>query len=281
MVNIQWYPGHMEKARRDMLDGLKAVDFLIEVRDARIPNASANPILNDMAKGKERLVILSKSDLADPEATSAWQKALEAQGYHVLALNLQDTKSRKALIDTCKELTQEKRNKMIAKGIKPRAMRAMACGIPNSGKSTLINLVSKKKSAKTADKPGVTRGLTWIHADETLDILDTPGVLWPKFEDPTVGVLLGATGAINDNILDLKEIAIKTIEIILKQYETIFIDVFGISKESKKEDYLLQIAKARHLEKENAEADVDRAASLFLHELRKGKYGRITLESAQ
>lgn len=281
MVSIQWYPGHMDKARRDMLEALQAVDMVIEVRDARVPFASANPILDDMAKGKPRLIILSKRDLADAKESERWMEYFTKEGHAVLALDLRnDASCKKQIIDVCNVLTKPKRDKMIARGIKPRAMRAMACGIPNSGKSTLINCVSKKKAAKTADKPGVTRGLTWIHADESLDILDTPGVLWPKFEDPMVGILLAATGAINENILDLKEVAIVTLVQMKERYGDVLKMVFQITNDTPKDSYLACIAKARNFTKANGESDIDRAAITFLHDLRKGKYGGITLETA-
>ena len=167
---------------------------------------------------------------------------------------------------------------MIRKGIRPRAMRAMACGIPNAGKSTLINRIAGRNSAKTADKPGVTRALTWIKADPTLEILDTPGVLWPKFEEPRTGSLLAATGAINENILDLKEIAMDTIHVIRDFYPGVMEETYGAEVTTRTDVMLERIAETRHLLKENGVPDVDRAASVFLHELRRGKLGRLTLE---
>lgn len=279
MVNIQWYPGHMEKARRDMQEYIKAVDLIIEVRDARIPLASANPILSTMAQGKPRLVILGKSDLADEAETKRWISYLKETVDEVVDLDMIHDKNTKSIvIQLAKELTAKKREKMISRGIRPRAMRAMVCGIPNSGKSTLINRISGKTSAKTADKPGVTRSLTWIHADSTLDVLDTPGVLWPKFEDPQVGIYLGATGAINENILDQKEIAVETIGFLLSYYESFLEKEYALKQGTPKEEWLETIAKARHLKKENNIYDLERSAIVFLHELRRGKLGRMTLE---
>ena len=279
MVAVQWYPGHMEKARRDMNDHLKAVDMIIELRDARIPLASRNPILDEMAPQKPRLIILSKKDLADDEQTEQWVRQLKGENRDCLALNIATDKSvKKQIVSACAVLTTPIRDRMIRKGIRPRAMRAMACGIPNAGKSTLINRIAGRNSAKTADKPGVTRALTWIKADDTLEILDTPGVLWPKFEEPRTGSLLAATGAINENILDLKEIAMDTIHVIREYYPGVLESEYACPLTIRTDVMLEAIAEKRHLLKENNEFDVDRAASVFLHELRRGKLGRLTLE---
>lgn len=279
MVNIQWYPGHMEKARRDMQDSLKAVDMIIEVRDARIPRASANPLLDQMAQGKPRLILLSKSDLADPEVTRRWTEALTQDDRIVAAMNIADDANvRKTIIETSRILTQARRERMIRRGIRPRAMRAMACGIPNAGKSTLINRIAGRKSVKTEDRPGVTRSLTWIHADATLEILDTPGVLWPKFSDPRTGSLLAAVGSINEDILDLKSVAMDTIHVIRKDYPGLLENDFHCPMEIRTDDMLDRIAEERHLLKNDGVYDTDRAASLFLHELRRGAYGGISLE---
>ena len=282
MVTVQWYPGHMEKARRDMSEQLKAVDMIIELRDARIPQASRNPILDEMAPQKPRLIVLSKIDLADEARTAEWVSSLKTENRDCLALDLAKDKSvRKQIVSACAGLTKEKRDRMIRRGIRPRAMRAMACGIPNAGKSTLINRIAGRTSAKTADKPGVTRSLTWIKADSTLEILDTPGVLWPKFEDPRTGSLLAATGAINENILDLKEIAMDTIHVIRELYPDVLEQEYGADKNTRTDVMLEKIAEKRHLLKENSVLDTDRAASVFLHELRRGKLGRLTLESVE
>jgi len=279
MVDVQWYPGHMEKARRDMIDHLKAVDMIIELRDARIPNASRNPILDEMAPQKPRLIVLSKLDLADEEVTAQWVAALKNEKQDCLAIDVaNDSGARAKVIAACKQLTKEKRERMIRKGIKPRAMRAMCCGIPNCGKSTLINRIAKRSSAKTADKPGVTRALTWIKADDSLEILDTPGVLWPKFEEPRVGSLLAATGAINEDILDLKEIAMDTLHVLRELYPGAVEAEYDADLNTRTDVMLEKIAYKRNLLKEEGEPDTDRAAGVFLRELRKGRLGRFTLE---
>ncbi len=277
--NINWYPGHMEKARRDMQETLKAADMIIEIRDARIPYASANPLLDKMIQNKPRLIVLSKKDLADEECTKKFIEKYSNENNYVVAYDLQnDPNAKNGILAKAKEITKSKRDKMISRGIKPRAMRAMICGIPNVGKSTLINRIVGKNKAKTADKPGVTRSLTWIHTDEALDLLDTPGVLWPKFESQEMGCLLAATGAINEDILDLKMITNELIKVIREYYPNVLEQEYDFSKDTNIHDVLTYIAKKRNLIKENDELDIDRAAILFLREYRRGKLGRFTLE---
>ena len=279
MVTIQWYPGHMEKARRDMAEHLKAVDMIIEVRDARIPLSSHNPVLEELAPQKPRLILLSKIDLADEEATAAFVRKLNRDDCICMAMNLaKDRDVRKKVVQACQQLTKAKRERMIRRGIRPRAMRAMAVGIPNCGKSTLINRIAGRSSAKTEDRPGVTRSLTWIHADPTLEILDTPGVLWPKFENQRVGSLLAATGAINDTILDLKEVAMDTIHVIRDLYPMRLEKEYETDPAIRTDAMLEAIAEKRNLLQADGAADRDRAASLFLHELRRGRLGKMTLE---
>jgi len=279
MVTVQWYPGHMEKARRDMQDALKQVDMVIEIRDARIPNASRNPMLDKMIGDKPRLIVLSKSDLADEKASETWAKALSTDSQKAVYGDLVGQKrNRQMIINECLELTKKKRDRMIARGIRPRAMRAMACGIPNVGKSTLINLIASKTRAKTADKPGVTRSLSWIHASDQLDILDTPGVLWPKFDDERTGVLLAALGSINEDILNTIEIALYVINDIQELYPGLLEKAFEAPEGTDKYAMIEQIARQRHLVKTGDELDTERAADVFLHELRKAKYGKLTLE---
>lgn len=262
-----------------MQDALKQVDMVIEIRDARIPNASRNPMLDKMIGDKPRLIVLSKSDLADDEASEAWVKALSKDGQKAVYGNLVGQKrNRQMIINECLELTKKKRDRMIARGIRPRAMRAMACGIPNVGKSTLINLIASKTRAKTADKPGVTRSLSWIHASDQLDILDTPGVLWPKFDDERTGVLLAALGSINEDILNTTEIAVYVIKDIQELYPGLLEGIFEAPEGTDAYAMLEQIARQRHLVKAGDEPDIERAADVFLHELRKAKYGKLTLE---
>lgn len=279
MVDVQWYPGHMEKARRDMQESLKAVDLIVEIRDARVPDASRNPLLDTMGQGKGRLIVLSKADLADPVETQRWIDTLTKEDQKAMALDIaHDSSAKKIVLDQLHELGKPKIERMVRRGIRPRALRAMVCGIPNAGKSTLINRISGKNRVRTEDRPGVTRSLAWIHADKTMDLLDTPGVLWPKFDDPRTGSLLAATGAVNESILDLKEIAMDTMHVIRQYYPDALSEAYQCDPDTRIDVMLEKIAAARHALKENNEPDADRAAVIFLHELREGKLGRITLE---
>ena len=279
MVKIQWYPGHMEKARRQMIERLKAVDMVIELRDARMPEASRNPVLLDMASHKPRLIVLAKTDMADPSATEQWVQYLKKQeDTSCIALDLmRDSRAGKKIIRECLELMKPRRDRQKARGIRPRAVRAMACGIPNVGKSTMINRIAGKNTVKAADKPGVTRSLTWIHADDELDLLDTPGVLWPKFDDELTGSLLAAYGSINDDILERHMLAMDVIRLIQTQYPGLLEEMFDADGENPN-GMLKKIAAKRHLLKEEGLPDTRRAADAFLHDLRKGKIGRLTLE---
>lgn len=280
MVKVQWYPGHMEKARRNMLDRLKSVDMVIEVRDARIPEASRNPILVDMAGTRPRLIVLAKSDMADPEVTKEWIAYLSKERVRAVALDLMhDNKAGKKLIQECLNVMRPARDKQIARGIHPRAVRAMAAGIPNVGKSTMVNRIAGKNIVKAADQPGVTRSLTWIHCGKDLDLLDTPGVLWPRFEDEKTGSLLAALGAINDDILNEKMVAMDAIHIIQDLYPGLLEEIYQ-SGEVNPNGMLKAIADQRNLLESVGNRDTRRAAELFLHELRKGKLGRLTLERA-
>ena len=282
MVKVQWYPGHMEKARRGMVERLKAVDMIIELRDARIPHASMNPMLAEMTQNKPRLIVLSKIDKADLRATEEWVKYFkEQENVSCIALDLMnDAKCGKKIIQESLNVTKEKREKQIAKGIHPRAVRAMACGIPNVGKSTMINRINGKNTVKAADKPGVTRSLTWIHADPNLDLLDTPGVLWPHFDDERTGSLLAAVGSINDDILDKKMLAMDTIHVIQNLYPGLLESIYDL-KDENPNGILKGIARKRHFKQGDDALDVKRAAESFLFDLRHGKFGRLTLEKAK
>ena len=275
---INWYPGHMEKAKRQMMERLKAVDMVIEVRDARIPDASTNPMLLNMVNNKPRVIILSKCDMADPAMTDKWIEKLNTDTTMAIALDLMhDPKSGKKLVQACLTIMKPKRDKQLARGIKPRAIRAMAAGIPNVGKSTLINRIAGKNTVKAADRPGVTKSLTWIHADPQLDLLDTPGVLWPKFDDPRTGTVLAILGSINDEILDRRMIAMDAIHIIQDYYPGYLEELYE-SGTVNPNGMLKAIATKRHILKAEGEMDTRQAAITFLSDLRHGKLGRFTLE---
>ena len=206
-IRIQWFPGHMTKAKREMQEKLNMVDMVIELRDARIPSASKNPMIEELCQNKPRLIVLSKKDKADAAATKLWCSALQNETTRVVALDILKENIIARIVEESRLLMQAKIERMKRRGIRPRAIRAMVVGVPNVGKSTFINRISKKKVAVTGDRPGVTRALQWSKVNQNLELLDTPGVLWPKFEDETVGVLLAITGAIRDEILPLEEIA--------------------------------------------------------------------------
>ncbi len=277
-TNINWYPGHMEKARRQMLERLQAVDMIVEIRDARIPMASANPILQEMAPNKPRLIVLSKLDIADKEACRQWETYFRTNNQRAICLDIShDNQAGRKVVRICNELMKPWQEKQKAKGIRPRATRAMIAGIPNCGKSTLINKICGKNTVKAADKPGVTKSLTWIHADPILDVLDTPGVLWPKFTDQKTGSLLAACGSINENILDLKFIAMDTIRSIQEYYPGVLENEFDV-QDVNPNGMLKAIALKRNLLGNDGKLDTKRAAIVFLHEFRKARYGGMTLE---
>ena len=200
-MSIQWFPGHMAKARREVTEKLKLIDIVYELIDARIPLSSRNPMIDEIIKQKPRIVLLNKADMADAKKTKEWVSYFQKQGVVAIPINSQSGAGMAAIVTTTKQIVSEKFDKMRAKGIKPRAIRAMVVGIPNSGKSTLINRLAKKNIAKTGNTPGVTKAQQWIKVGKEIELLDTPGILWPKFEDQQVGFNLALTGAIKDTIL--------------------------------------------------------------------------------
>ena len=207
-MTIQWFPGHMTKAKREMQENLKLVDLVIELRDCRIPLSSKNPMLDEIIQTKPRLIVLSKKDKGEAEITQQWIEKLKDDTTLVIAADLLHDSFVPKLTQACKEVMKEKIERMIRRGIRPRAIRAMVVGVPNVGKSTMINRLAGKKIAQTADRPGVTRSLQWVKLNKDVELLDTPGVLWPKFEDPTVGFHLALTGAIRDEILPKEEVVV-------------------------------------------------------------------------
>lgn len=280
MVKVQWYPGHMEKAKRGMLEKLKAVDMIIELRDARMPESSRNPMLIQMANQKPRLIVLSKMDQADPVQTELWLKKLQSENVSCIAVDLmRDPGCGKKIIQAALNVMKEKRDRQRAKGINPRAVRAMAAGIPNVGKSTMINRIAGKNTLKAADKPGVTRSLTWLHADKELDLLDTPGVLWPKFEDEVVGLNLAFTGAIKDEIMDVEELALKLVERLSEICPEKLMARYKLDQiEETPLETLDAIARKRGAIVSRGEIDYNRIAVILLDEFRGGKIGNISLE---
>lgn len=278
-LTIQWFPGHMAKARRQVTEKLKLVDIIFELVDARIPYSSRNPMIDEIIQHKPRLVLLNKADMADKEITKQWIKYFQDHGIKALAINSQAGLGMKEIAQAAQEILQEKFDRMRAKGVRPRAIRAMIVGIPNAGKSTLINRLAKKNIAKTGNTPGVTKAQQWIKVGKELELLDTPGILWPKFEDQEVGLKLALTGAIKDTILNLHDVAIYALRFLEKRYP-----------DRMKERYKLEIipedvvelfdhiGKLRGCLMGRGEVDYDKVTELIIREFRTEKLGQITLE---
>ena len=277
-MNIQWYPGHMTQARRVMEENLKLIDLVAEVLDARCPESSRNPDISRMAQGKLRLFVLTKADLADEEKTAGWLKAFAEEGHTAIALDARDPGCVNLVKKRIVALTREKREKDLKRGIKYRPVRVMIAGIPNVGKSTLINLLCKGKRAKTGNQPGVTRGKQWIALDRDLELLDTPGLLWPRFEHKRTGLHLAFAGSIRDQILDTQELAVLLLQELSADYPERLEERFGIAPGLREEERLSVLAKNRGLLLSGGEPDLKRAAEVMLEEYRSGKLGRITLE---
>lgn len=276
-IRIQWFPGHMTKAKREMQEKLNMVDMVIELRDARIPSASKNPMIEELCQNKPRLIVLSKKDKADAAATKLWCSALQNETTHVVALDILKENIIARIVEESRLLMQAKIERMKRRGIRPRAIRAMVVGVPNVGKSTFINRISKKKVAVTGDRPGVTRALQWSKVNQNLELLDTPGVLWPKFEDETVGVLLAITGAIRDEILPLEEIAAWAMRYLIANHKEALQQRYDIAVCEDPYIMLERIAEKRGFMRKG-EMDEKRTIEAFLRELRDDKLGRITWE---
>lgn len=276
-IRIQWFPGHMTKAKREMQEKLNMVDMVIELRDARIPSASKNPMIEELCQNKPRLIVLSKKDKADVAATKLWCSALQNETTRVVALDILKENIIPGIVEESRLLMQAKIERMKRRGIRPRAIRAMVVGVPNVGKSTFINRISKKKVAVTGDRPGVTRALQWSKVNQNLELLDTPGVLWPKFEDETVGVLLAITGAIRDEILPLEEIAAWAMRYLIANKKEALQQRYDIAVCEDPYIMLERIAEKRGFMRKG-EMDEKRTIEAFLRELRDDKLGRITWE---
>ncbi|MFD7521476.1 ribosome biogenesis GTPase YlqF [Paenibacillus chitinolyticus] len=284
-MTIQWFPGHMTRARRQIEDKLKLIDVTIELLDARIPMSSRNPMVDDILKGKPRLVLLNKTDLADPAITAEWVKFFTDRGLKTLAIDASTGTGVKEILPKCKELMSAKIETQLRKGINPRAIRGLIVGIPNVGKSTLINQLAGRKIANTGDKPGVTKGQQWIKFGTDMDLLDTPGILWPKFDDQNVGMKLAATGAIKEEILHLDDIAFHTIRYMSEYYGERLKERYGIEElpeDSENPNEVIEVMEAIGRKRgaiiSGGRVDLEKTSLLFLRELRSGKLGRVSLE---
>lgn len=277
-MNFQWYPGHMTKAKRQMQEDMKLIDLVIELVDARIPLSSCNPDIDDLGKNKYRLILMNKSDLADRKQTEAWSSYFRSRGFFVVCLDARSKNGMKNVTDVIMEACKEKMERDRKRGIKNRPVRAMVVGIPNVGKSTFINSYAGKACAKTGNKPGVTKGKQWIRLNKNVELLDTPGILWPKFEDQMVGLRLALIGSIKDEILNTDELAIELIHILTGMYPGVLKDRYGVDEEQKDTDILCEIAEKRNCLSKGNELDYSKAATLLIDEFRSGKLGKITLE---
>ena len=277
-MQIQWYPGHMTKAKRAMKEDIKLIDLVIELVDARVPLGSRNPDIDELAKGKGRIVLLNKADLADDGCTERWIAWFKEQGIHALRINARSGMGMKQIQPLVQEACKEKIERDRKRGIKNRPVRAMVVGIPNVGKSTFINSYAGKACAKTGNKPGVTKGKQWIRLNKNVELLDTPGILWPKFEDQRVGLYLALIGAIKDEILNIDELSLELIKILLSDYPTVLKERYGVEEDAEPPVILGQIAENRKCISKGGELDYSKAAALLIDEFRSGKLGQITLE---
>ena len=277
-MNLQWYPGHMTKAKRQMQEDLKLIDLIIELVDARIPLSSRNPDIDELGKNKSRLILLNKSDLADEKYNEEWTKYFQQKGFFVLKVNARSGVGLKAIQGVITEACKEKIERDRRRGIKNRPIRAMVVGIPNVGKSTFINSYAGKACTKTGNKPGVTKGKQWIRLNKSLELLDTPGILWPKFEDQEVGKRLAYIGSIKDEILNLEELSLLLLEYIRENYPGMLTARYGISEEGTPLSMLEGIAENRKCLVRGQALDYAKAADILMEEFRNGKLGRITLE---
>ena len=277
-MDFQWYPGHMTKAKRMMQESMKLIDIMIELVDARIPLSSRNPDIDQLAAGKYRLILLNKYDMADDQVTAEWEKYFKAKGFFVAKTNSKSGKGVKATQNIILEACREKLERDRRRGIKNRPIRAMIAGIPNVGKSTFINSLAGRACTKTGNKPGVTKGKQWIKLNKNIEILDTPVILWPKFEDQTVGLRLALIGSIRDEILNQDEMAIELIEYLKHHYSGILEKRYQVDESEDRVKILNAIAENRNCRMKGNELDYEKAAKILLEEFRNGKLGRISLE---
>ncbi len=278
-MNIQWYPGHMTKTRRQIEADLKLVDAVCEIVDARIPVSSRNPDIDEICANKPRIIILNRMDLADHEATKKWMQYFRGKGMAALATDCKSKKGISDFLPAVRSVLKEKLERNAARGMN-KPLRVMVVGIPNVGKSTLINQISGRKGAKAENRPGVTRGKQWVSVDGGLLLLDTPGILWPKFEDPEVGMMLAYTGAVKENVIDTEELAYRLMELLWKYYPQVVRDRYKVDIEGEQPGYVLleEAGRKRGFLLSGGEIHIERMARVLLDEYRSGKLGKFTLE---
>lgn len=281
--NLSWFPGHMTKTKRMIASELPHMDAVCEILDARIPLSSRNPDVDDLTAGKPRLIVLNRADQADPAQTRRWSQYFRAKGWAVLEANAKGGVGTEKFAAAVRELLKEKLETYAAKGQVGRVVRVMVLGIPNVGKSTFINKVAKRKTAKAEDRPGVTRSKQWVPVDATLELLDTPGILWPKFDDPEVGKRLAFTGAVKDDVLDIEELACYLMDYLAAHYADVLTERYKITVEDGDSGYdlLEKAGRKRGFLMRGAQVDTERMARILLDEFRGGKLGRFTLETVE
>lgn len=277
-MHFQWYPGHMTKAKRMMQENIKLIDLVIELVDARIPLSSRNPDIDELGKNKARLILLNKADLAEDRWNDAWIRYFEEKGFHAVKVNSRKGGGMKSIHNVIQEACREKIERDRKRGILNRPVRAMVVGIPNVGKSTFINSLAGKACAKTGNKPGVTKGKQWIRLNKQVELLDTPGILWPRFEDQAVGLRLAYIGSIKDEILNTEELAAELIGFMQEHYAGVLEEKYQISPVADSYGMLNAIAESRHVLGKGNTLDTEKTAQLFLEDFRSGKLGRLTLE---
>ncbi|MBS7344573.1 MAG: ribosome biogenesis GTPase YlqF [Caryophanon sp.] len=281
-MTIQWFPGHMAKARRQVTEQLKLVDIIFELVDARLPLSSRNPMIDEVINQKPRLIILNKMDMADENETRRWVQYFDERGMKAVALNSFEGKGLAAVTKAAQEILKGKWDRMKSKGMKPRAMRAMIVGIPNVGKSTLINRLAKKNIAKTGNTPGVTKAQQWIKVGKEIELLDTPGILWPKFEDQQIGYKLAVTGAIKDSITNMEDLAVYALRFLEERYPERLQERYGI--EHVDEDLVVTfnaIGQKRRVFGQGGEIDYDQVSLLIIRDLRSEHLGRLTFDRVE
>ena len=281
--NLSWFPGHMTKTKRMIASELPHMDAVCEILDARIPLSSRNPDVDDLTAGKPRLIVLNRADQADPAQTRRWSQYFRAKGWAVLEANAKGGVGTEKFAAAVRELLRDKLEAYAAKGQVGRVVRVMVLGIPNVGKSTFINKVAKRKTAKAEDRPGVTRSKQWVPVDATLELLDTPGILWPKFDDPKVGKRLAFTGAVKDDVLDIEELACYLMDYLAAHYADVLTERYKITVEDGDSGYdlLEKAGRKRGFLMRGAQVDTERMARILLDEFRGGKLGRFTLETVE
>lgn len=277
-MDYQWFPGHMTKAMRQMKEDIKLIDLIIELLDARIPLSSRNPEIDNLGQNKARLVLLNKADLADEKQNNKWIEYFKKKGIVALKINSKNKHGIKEINNAVNIACKEKIERNLKRGIKNRPIRAMVVGIPNVGKSTFINAYAGKNCAKTGNKPGVTKGKQWIRLNNNLELLDTPGVLWPKFDDQKIGMHLAFIGSMNDNILDVSELAFQLIKLLENLYPNAIKDRYSIEGDDNILQIMYQIAEVRGCKLKGNQPDLDKTSKIVLDDFRSGKLGRITLD---